>query len=110
MFRLHGKSLGLTFNQVSKMDIDQINSKLNFRNYSYKILNVFQDHIDGEEELNQDVYDYTWNADNYLNLDLFLMSIKKLYNDLELSGYNEDLLSWHYTKWMALNDVLYFNK
>lgn len=110
MFRLYGDTLGLRFSQVTKMDIDQINSKLNFKNYSYETLKNFQDQTDNDEELNQDAYDYTWNADNYLNLDLFLMSIKKLYNDLELSGYNEDVLSWHYNKWVALNDILYFHK
>ena len=107
-FRIFGKSLGLSFRKKSRMDLQEVYELLDYRNYSDDVITTAREIFHDIDSSNED-YDYTWDADNYLNINQYLNGIKILYEKLNLSGYNRDVLTWFYDEWVDLNDAIYFN-
>ena len=81
---------------------------LDYKNYSKDVITTAKQ-IFHDIDLSNEDYDYTWDADNYLNINQYLNGIKILYEKLNLSGYNRDVLTWFYDEWVDLNDAIYFN-
>ena len=107
-FRIFGKSLGLSFRKISRMDLQEVYELLDYRNYSDDVITTAREIFHDIDSNNED-YDYTWDADNYLNINEYLNGIQILYEKLNLPGYNRDVLTWFYDEWVDLNDAIYFN-
>ena len=45
--------------------------------------------------------DYIWDTSNFFNRKRFLDGIRKLYDDIGLSGFDSDLIGWYYDEWIV---------
>ena len=45
--------------------------------------------------------DYIWDTSNFFNRKRFLNGIRKLYDDIGLSGFDSDLIGWYYDEWIV---------
>ena len=50
----------------------------------------------------KNIADYTWDTSNFFNRKRFLNGIKKLYDDIGLSGFDSELIGWYYDKWIVV--------
>lgn len=50
----------------------------------------------------KNIADYTWDTSNFFNRKRFLNGIKKLYDDIGLSGFDSQLIGWYYDKWIVV--------
>lgn len=44
--------------------------------------------------------DYTWDAMNFFSKELFLTGLKKLYDDIGLVDFDDELIGWYYDSWI----------
>ena len=46
--------------------------------------------------------DYIWDANDFFRLETFLPAIQKMYDQLGLTGFDSELLTWYYNEWYSL--------